>query len=148
MKNMKRREFLKRGFAAAGTTAIYGLSGQKPQVASLVDSRVLSQFRPVKSGGYYSPNRAPLHPSAFMKLAVRAIIPKGWLRTQLEIQANGLNGRMMKVSEYLDLKKSGWVIPASDGFEELTYWLRGFAPLGYVLGDARIIKMTKRWKAA
>jgi Beta-L-arabinofuranosidase, GH127 catalytic domain/Beta-L-arabinofuranosidase, GH127 middle domain/Concanavalin A-like lectin/glucanases superfamily len=142
---MKRRDFLKRGIAAVGTTAIYGLGGQKSQAASPAESRVLTQFKPVKSGGHYFPNRAPLQPSAFMKLPVGSIAPKGWLRTQLEIQANGLNGRMMEVSDYLDLKTSGWVIPANNGFEELTYWLRGFAPLGYVLGNERIMDMTKRW---
>jgi hypothetical protein len=144
---MKRRDFLKRGFAAAGTTVLYGLGGQKTQADALAESQMLEQVRPVKPGGHYFPNRAPLQPGAFIKLPVGAITPQGWLRTQLEIQANGLNGRMMEISDYLDLKTSGWVVPANDGFEELTYWLRGFAPLGYVLGNSRIMEMTRRWVA-
>src|ERR1700686_1843239 len=40
----------------------------------------------------YIHNRAPLRPTAFLDLPLGAIEPGGWLRDQLEIQAEGLSG--------------------------------------------------------
>lgn len=124
---------------------VYGLGPDRSRADEAPGNLVVDQVRPDKSGGLYSPNRAPLQPAAFMKLPVGSIAPQGWLLTQLQIQANGLNGRMPEVSDYLNYDKTGWITPANDGWEEVSYWLRGFAPLGYVLGDARIIETTRKW---
>ena len=98
------------------------------------------------AAGLYTPNRAPLQPAFLMKLPIGSIQPRGWLREQLVLDANGLSGHIDEISEYLQYEKNGWVDPKSDdGWEELPYWLRGYGDLGYVLGDARINQVSKRW---
>ena len=93
-----------------------------------------------QAGGLYLTNRAPLRPTAFLKLPPGAIVPRGWLRHQLELDASGLVGRMPEISRYLRYEQNGWVDPrAQDGWEEMPYWLRGYGDLGYVLGDKAII---------
>lgn len=98
------------------------------------------------SGGLYHPNRAPLKPIPFLKLPPGSIVPGGWLRKQLELDAGGIVGQMPKLSDYLKYEGNGWVDPnGKAGWEELTYWLRGYGDLGYVLKDEAIIKEAKHW---
>lgn len=88
----------------------------------------------------YQTNRAPLQPVPFMKLPPGAIIPEGWLREQLLLDASGLPGRMESISEYLNTNNNGWVEPGgTGGWEEVPYWLRGYQELGYELNDQAII---------
>ncbi|HEV8541264.1 MAG TPA: hypothetical protein VGR78_02620, partial [Verrucomicrobiae bacterium] len=47
-----------------------------------------------RRGGLYVQNRAPLVPAPFMKLPIGAIVPRGWLRRQLELEANGMTGHL------------------------------------------------------
>jgi hypothetical protein len=67
------------------------------------------------------------------------------VRRQLDLQVEGLNGRMPEVSDYLVYETNGWVDPSKDGWEELPYWLRGFTDLGIVTGDRRVRDLTDRW---
>jgi hypothetical protein len=83
-----------------------------------------------------------------MKLPPASIKPLGWLKGQLLLQADGLNGRMPEISDYLDINTTGWTHPERDGFEEVGYWFRGFSPLGYVLHDPRIMDTTRQWVEA
>jgi Beta-L-arabinofuranosidase, GH127/F5/8 type C domain len=104
--------------------------------------------RPDTTGtnAFYVSNRAPLAPSPFIKLPVGAITPKGWLRHQLEFEANGMEGRLPEVSRWLKLDGNGWIDPkAKGGWEELPYWLKGFGDLGYVLRDEKIIAAARQW---
>jgi hypothetical protein len=96
-------------------------------------------------GGHYFPNKAPLAPVPFMKLPPGAVTPKGWLLGQINLQAHGLNGRMTEVSDYLRFDDNGWVDPTKWGWEELAYWLRGFADLSYVSGDANLLAQGNKW---
>ncbi|HEX8926097.1 MAG TPA: hypothetical protein VF786_09910, partial [Terriglobales bacterium] len=53
-------------------------------------------------------NRAPLSPKAFYPLPLGSIRPRGWLRRQLEIQANGLSGHLDET--WADVgPNSGWL---------------------------------------
>ena len=142
---MKRRDFLKTTLAAAGGAALAGLPGTKAE-AKGDEARVVPKASAMQAGGWYTPNRAPLRPTPFSKLPPGAIKPHGWLRTQLLLQAEGLNGRMPEVSDYLVYEGNGWVTPGSNvGWEEVTYWLKGHGDLGYVLDDKRVIALARKW---
>ncbi len=108
---------------------------------------VRSAPRPSRTeeGGLYQSNRRPLQPEAFQKLPPGSIQAKGWLREQLALQLNGLNGRMMEISDYLQFENCGWISPDKPAWEELPYWLRGFGDLGYVTGDDRVLTTTRKW---
>ncbi len=93
-------------------------------------------------------NRAPLAPSPFVKLPIGSIRPQGWLRHQLELEREGMTGRLKEISPWLDFDKSSWTDKEGRGkfgWEEMPYWLKGYGDLGYVLGDERIIAEAKRW---
>lgn len=141
---MKRRDFLKRGLATAGGAML--ADRVSADAASAGQARVVKTAQAATPGGHYMPNRAPLLPTAFQKLPPGSIAPKGWLRHQLDLQVNGLCGRMTDVSDYLKFEGNGWVDPHSEtGWEEVTYWLRGFGDLGYVTGDTRILALNQKW---
>src|SRR5437667_1134390 len=93
-------------------------------------------------------NRPPLPPSAFMKLPIGSIKPKGWLRRQLELEANGMTGHLEEISKWCKFENSAWASPDGQGqfgWEELPYWLKGYGDLGYVLDDEKIIKAARKW---
>src|SRR6187455_265089 len=90
----------------------------------------------------YVANRPPLLPSAFLKLPIGSIEPRGWLRHQLELERNGMIGRLKEISPWLNFEKSAWGNPRGEGergWEELPYWLKGYGDLGYVLQDEKVI---------
>jgi hypothetical protein len=95
--------------------------------------------------GHYYPNRAPLQPVPFQQLPPSAIKPGGWLLNELNLQINGLNGKMSEISDFLVYDNCGWVDPTKRAWEELPYWLRGFAELGFVTGDASTLALAHRW---
>jgi hypothetical protein len=97
------------------------------------------------SASHYFQNRAPLLPVPFQKLPPGAVKPAGWLLGQLKLQVNGLNGRLSEISDYLVYDQCGWVDPTKSAWEELPYWLRGFADLGFVTGDQNTLALTHRW---
>ena len=51
------------------------------------------------------------------------IKPEGWLRRQLEIQADGLSGNLHKV--WPDIADSMWIGGSCSGWERVPYWLDG-----------------------
>ena len=71
------------------------------------------------------------------------IKPEGWLRRQLEIQAEGLGGNLHKV--WRDVRDSSWIGGSADGWERVPYWLDGFIPLAYLLDDSEMIATSKRY---
>ena len=101
-----------------------------------------------KTNDHYVSNRKPLEPSPFIKLPIGSITPRGWLRRQLELEKDGMTGRLKEVSPWLDFSKSAWANKegkGGSGWEEMPYWLKGYGDLGYVLGDAAIIAEAKKW---
>jgi beta-L-arabinofuranosidase (glycosyl hydrolase family 127)/glycosyl hydrolase family 127 (putative beta-L-arabinofuranosidase) len=144
---LDRRQFLVRGGAVAGGAVI--ATGLAPaaagaQVRRAGGVRTVSRA-PAVRGGWYRPNRAPLAPTAFSKLPPGSVTPGGWVRGQLDLQRNGLNGRMYEISDYLVYDNCGWVDSTKWAWEELPYWLRGFSDLGIVTGDGRIQDLAHRW---
>ena len=69
--------------------------------------------------------------------------PTGWLKRQLEIQAEGLCGNLDKV--WRDVRDSAWIGGDADGWERVPYWLDGFIPLAYLLEDGDMIARAKKY---
>lgn len=87
-----------------------------------------------------------LRPLALQKLPLGSIKPEGWLKKQLELQRDGLNGQLANISAWLDKSNNAWLVPgAHNGWEESPYWLRGYSRLGYILGDSAMIAETQSW---
>ena len=100
---------------------------------------------PGGTNDFYVGNQAPLLPSAFRKLPIGAVTPAGWMRKQLELQAEGFSGRLPEISKWLKKENNAWLSPTGvgeNGWEEVPYWLKGFGDLGYLLSDQRIIAMS------
>ncbi len=99
-----------------------------------------------KRNSLYIASRPPLASSPFIKLPIGAIEPRGWLRQQLLLMADGMTGHLAEFSHFL-APDSGWLTfrPQDAGWEEMPYWLRGYGDLGYVLKDEPIIHEAKRW---
>lgn len=107
---------------------------QRPSIASL--------------NKYYTSNKAPLQPLCFIKLPVGAIKPEGWILKYLELQRDGLTGKLGEISTWLDKKNNAWFSGNGQGdygWEEVPYWLKGYGNLGYILKDQKIIDETKSW---
>lgn len=63
--------------------------------------------------------------------------PQGWLKRQLEIQAEGLSGNLDRV--WPDVRDSAWLGGTAEGWERVPYWLDGFIPLAYLLENEELI---------
>ncbi len=133
-------------FAIAATFCLIAFgctAGEKVRVVDKPNIALLNDF--------YVGNRAPLMPSAFMKLPVGAIEPQGWVRRQLELQVDGFSGHLTEISPFLKKENNAWLSAAGVGhspWEEVPYWLKGFGDTGYVLRDERIIKEARQWLEA
>ena len=89
-------------------------------------------------------NRAPLAPSAFYFLPLGSIRPKGWLRNQLQIQANGLGGHLDET--WADVgPNSGWLGGKGESWERGPYFLDGLIPLAWTLEDERLKAKAQRF---
>ena len=74
---------------------------------------------------------------------VNEIKPMGWLKRQLEIQADGLSGNLDKV--WKDIRDSAWIGGDCEGWERVPYWLDGFVPLAYLLENEDMIARAKKY---
>src|SRR5262249_2326323 len=83
-------------------------------------------------------NRPPLAPNAMSLLPLTSIKPKGWLRRQLKIQADGLTGHLDEFWPDVG-PNSGWLGGAGEAWERGPYYLDGLLPLAYLLEDERLI---------
>src|SRR5882757_4744704 len=91
---------------------------------------------------FYTGNRTPLLKHSYEKLPVMAFRPGGWLKRQLELQRDGLTGHLGEISIWLSKKDNAWLNKdgvGKYGWEELPYWLKGYANIGYMLRDEKII---------
>ena len=73
----------------------------------------------------------------------KEIKPEGWLRRQLEIQAEGLSGNLHKI--WPDIRDSKWIGGDREGWERVPYWLDGFIPLAYLLENEDMIATVKKY---
>lgn len=75
-----------------------------------------------------------LRQPVYTPLTLREIKPAGWLMNQLKIQAKGLSGNLDKF--WPDIRDSQWIGGSAEGWERVPYWLDGFIPLAWLIGDA------------
>lgn len=90
--------------------------------------------------------REPLKTGYLIKLPVGSIRPKGWLMKYMKLQRDGLTGQLGSVSAWLDKNDNQWLSGSgSHGWEEVPYWLKGYAALSYILQDLYMLKETQFW---
>ena len=75
---------------------------------------------------------------AFDRLNLTEIQPTGWLKRQLQIQMDGLSGRLYEIWDSVG-SYSGWLGGTGENWERAPYYLDGLLPLAHYLGDE------KRW---
>ena len=89
---------------------------------------------------------APL-PAALEKLPLGDVRPEGWLRTQLELQRDGLTGHAEEL--YGDIGESDWLTGGKKGgefaWERGPYYAKGLVALALTLDDAALKAKAKRW---
>lgn len=120
-----------------------GNSEKQDDMVSIVDKPDT-----LSTNHYYVSNRAPLKPSVLIKLPVGNIKPEGWLKEYLYRQKNGLTGNLGKISAWLQKENNAWLDKNGQGewgWEEVPYWLKGYANIGYILEDEDMIKEAKIW---
>ena len=97
---------------------------------------------------FYVSNKKPLEPLALIKFPVGSIKPEGWILKYLELQRDGLTGKLGEISAWLEKKNNAWFSGTGQGdhgWEEVPYWLKGYGDMGYILNDKSIIDETKLW---
>jgi hypothetical protein len=121
----------------------FSLSAQPKWKASVVEKPAND-----KLNSYYQTNQAPLKPQHLVKLPVGSIQPGGWLLKNLELQRDGLTGQLGEISIWLTKKNNAWLNKDGTGdwgWEEMPYWLKGYANIGYVLNDKKMIEEALVW---
>ena len=81
-------------------------------------------------------NRQPLTENFMSQLPLGAIRPQGWLKAQLQTQADGLSGRLYEVWPDVN-RECAWLGGDGDAWERAPYYLDGLVPLAWELGDEK-----------
>lgn len=132
-----RRRFLKQ----AGTASLVSLLGGS-QVVRAFSSQSESKTAPLLHTAVR--NKAPLAQNAFDLLPLGSVRPTGWLRDQLQIQADGLGGHLDET--WADVgSNSGWLGGTGESWERGPYFLDGLVPLAFLLDDAGLKAKVKKW---
>ena len=115
---------------------------------SRIDVSIVDKPNTVQRNQHYISNRFPLQPNPLIKLPITAIKPQGWLLEYLNRQRNGLTGNLGKISAWLQKENNAWLSKDGKGdwgWEEVPYWLKGYANIGYILEDQEMINEAKTW---
>ena len=83
------------------------------------------------------------HSHSLIPLPLGTILPSGWLRRQLQIQADGLSGHLDEF--WPSIADSKWIGGTSEGWERGPYWLDGLVPLAMLLDDPRLKAKVEHW---
>jgi uncharacterized protein len=133
--NASRRRFLKQ----AGAIAAVSLPGvNRLAFAASTSTGSANSSQPVIK------NRSPLTENAFYLLPLGAVLPAGWLKNQLQIQASGLGGHLDET--WADVgPNSGWLGGSGESWERGPYFVDGLVPLAHLLEDARLKAKAQRF---
>jgi hypothetical protein len=93
-------------------------------------------------------NREPLEPVEYAELPLGAIRPGGWLKEQLQRQANGLTGHLDEIYPEVMGPDNAWLGGEGDAWERGPYWLDGLLPLAYILNDDALKAKAQTWVEA
>ncbi|HZL09542.1 MAG TPA: beta-L-arabinofuranosidase domain-containing protein [Prolixibacteraceae bacterium] len=64
----------------------------------------------------------------------------------LELQKDGLCGHLGEISAWLDKENNAWLSDGGDhGWEEVPYWLRGYADMAFIFNDPEMKKEAMIW---
>ena len=85
------------------------------------------------------------HAQGFRELPLGSIRPEGWLREQLQRQADGLTGHLDEVYPQVMGPSNAWLGGDGDAWERGPYWIDGLLPLAYILDDAALQEKVLRW---
>ncbi|MBI5117852.1 glycoside hydrolase family 127 protein [Candidatus Poribacteria bacterium] len=88
-------------------------------------------------------NSENLSSRPFQPLPLGRIRPTGWLKQQLQIQANGLSGHLDEF--WPDVAESQWIGGKAEGWERGPYWLDGVVPLAFLLNDPKLKSKVRHW---
>ena len=103
----------------AFAAAILAWAATCPAAVTLAD-----HVDPSPGFSQYTANRGPLAPSRLVELPFGAVKPEGWLRKQLELQAEGFHGRLTEISGFLKRDGNAWLDRhgvGQHGWEEVPY---------------------------
>jgi hypothetical protein len=88
-----------------------------------------------------------LLPQPYLRLPLGSVKAKSWLKTQLELQRDGLTGHAEEL--YDDIGQSDWISSEKKGgqyaWERGPYYAKGLVPLAYILDDAGLKAKARKW---
>ena len=80
----------------------------------------------------------------FYPLPLGTVLPQGWLKEQLQIQADGLSGHLDEVFPDVG-PDSAWLGGTGESWEVGPYYLDGLVPLAYLLDSSRLKDKVSKW---
>ncbi|OOQ57330.1 beta-L-arabinofuranosidase domain-containing protein [Mucilaginibacter pedocola] len=131
-----------------GLSILLNWAGMETSSAQSVKAAAVKKIDNSAVNANYVGNRAPLQNAYLVKLPTGSIQAGGWLKKALELQRAGLTGNLGEISIWLSKTNNAWLNKEGKGeygWEELPYWLKGYANIGYMLGDKKMIAEAKFW---
>src|SRR6185295_12062330 len=89
-------------------------------------------------------NRPQLTAFAFLPLDLGAVKPAGWLKAQLELQADGLTGHLGEVWPDVG-PNSAWLGGTGEDWERGPYYCDALIPLSHLVDRPALSDLATRW---
>ena len=82
--------------------------------------------------------------SKFKEIDLNCVKPTGWLKRQLELQAEGLTGHLDEIWPDVG-PNSAWLGGNGEDWERGPYYCDGLVPLAYILSEKGLISKAEKW---